>query len=271
LNDIIIFKEKYSKVFRIREFLKPKLKNVILIEGLPGIGSVGKIAVDFMIESLDAKKFMEISSDGFPSSVFVNESNMLDLPKVELFYKKFRKFDIIFVSGDTQPIDERACYGFCNLLLDIFKRYNGKEIITLGGIGLPKIPKISKVYCSGNNKKIMKKYSNKNVEKRIFGTVGPIIGVTGLLIGLAGERNIPATVILAQTFAYPAYLGVSGAKKILNVLNEKLGLRLKMNDLNKGIKDMKKEIELRKKLSIKYKKKKMYPVDVTSDGASYIG
>ena len=30
----------------------PKMKNPILIEGLPGIGNVGKIAIDFMIDEL---------------------------------------------------------------------------------------------------------------------------------------------------------------------------------------------------------------------------
>ena len=29
-----------------------KLKNPILVEGLPGIGNVGKLAVDFMIDDL---------------------------------------------------------------------------------------------------------------------------------------------------------------------------------------------------------------------------
>ena len=34
----------------------PKLNNPLFIEGLPGIGNVGKIAVDFLVEELKAKK-----------------------------------------------------------------------------------------------------------------------------------------------------------------------------------------------------------------------
>ncbi len=33
---------------------KPKLSKVIFIEGLPGIGNVGKVAVDFIIDTLPA-------------------------------------------------------------------------------------------------------------------------------------------------------------------------------------------------------------------------
>ena len=65
----------------------PKLKNPILIEGLPGIGNVGKVTVDFLIDELKAKKLYEITSNTFPHSVFVNEDNLVELPKIEVFYK----------------------------------------------------------------------------------------------------------------------------------------------------------------------------------------
>ena len=48
----------------------PKLNKPILIEGLPGIGNVGKIAVDFLIEELKAKKIYSFFSYKFPHSVF---------------------------------------------------------------------------------------------------------------------------------------------------------------------------------------------------------
>ena len=57
--------------WKIKRLGKVKIKNPILIEGLPGIGNVGKIAVDFIIENLNAKKIFEIYSYSFPS-VFVN-------------------------------------------------------------------------------------------------------------------------------------------------------------------------------------------------------
>ena len=50
----------------------PKLQDPILIEGLPGIGNVGKIAVDFMVGELKAKRLYSFFSYRFPHSVFVN-------------------------------------------------------------------------------------------------------------------------------------------------------------------------------------------------------
>ena len=76
--------------FNIKSLKKINMKNPILIEGLPGIGNVGKVAVDFMIESLSADRIMEIQSNSFPNSVFVNEENLIDLPKIELYHKKIK-------------------------------------------------------------------------------------------------------------------------------------------------------------------------------------
>src|SRR3989344_892278 len=209
--------------FEVKYISKPTLNNPILIEGLPGIGNVGKIAADFIVDSLKAKKFIEITSNNFPHSVFVNEKNLVDMPKIEIYYKKGKQ-DFIFLNGDVQQLNEEACYEFCNLIIEIFEKHKGMEIITLGGIGMSKIPKHPLVYCAANNGKIVKKYKTPNLNAEIFGVVGPIIGVTGLLIGLAGRRKIPAITLLAQTLGHPNYLGIKGTREILKILNAKLDL-----------------------------------------------
>ena len=184
---------------------KPKLKSPILIEGLPGIGNVGKVTVDFLIDELKAKKLYEITSNTFPHSVFVNEDNLVELPKIEVFYKKFdsKKQDLILLGGDVQPVDEVSSYEFSEKVLDIAEQFKGKEIITLGGIGLVEIPKKPKVYCTGNNKKIIQKYKNRMVNNKLYGVVGPIVGVSGLLVGLATRRKMDAISFLAETYGHP--------------------------------------------------------------------
>lgn len=222
---------------------KPKLNNPILIEGLPGIGNVGKVAVDFIIESLKAEKLYDIFSYTFPHSVFVNEDNIIELPKIEIYYKKMKNNDLLLLSGDVQPIDEVSCYEFSDKMLDIFESFKGKEIITLGGIGLHTLPKKVKVFCTGNNKDIIKKYTQKTeLDSSLYGVVGPIVGVSGLLLGLAEKRKIPAISMLAETLGHPMYLGVKGARGILKALNKKLNLKINLKNMDKEITDIEKEM-----------------------------
>ena len=223
---------------------KPKLNKPILIEGLPGIGNVGKVAVDFIIEELKAKKLFEINSYTFPHSVFVNEDNLVELPTIEIFYKKFngKKPDLLLLAGDIQPVDEVSSYEFSDKILDMVSEFDGKEVITLGGIGLSEIPKKPKLYCTANCKSIVKKYKDGIVDDKLYGVVGPIVGVSGLLVGLAKNKKIDAISFLAETYGHPMYLGIKGAREILKLLNKKLGLNVDINKLDKEIKEVESEI-----------------------------
>ncbi|MBS3163324.1 PAC2 family protein [Candidatus Woesearchaeota archaeon] len=214
---------------------KIKSNKTILIEGLPGMGNVGKIAVDFIIDDLKAEKVYDVVSSKFPHCVFVNEDNLVELPTIAVYYKKLKDKNILLIAGDTQPLDETSCYEFCNEVLNLCKKNNCKEIITLGGVGLPREPAKPKVYLTGNNKEIIKRY---NQAKRLNGLVGPIVGVSGLLVGLANNVKIPAINIMAETLGHPNYMGIRGAKEILYVLENKLNLGLNLKRLNREIKDL---------------------------------
>ena len=231
--------------WKIKQFgKKPKLRNPILIEGLPGIGNVGKVTIDFIIDELKAKKIYELFSFTFPHSVFVNEKNLVELPTIEVFYKKMPgKRDLLLLAGDVQPIDEVSCYEFSEKVLDILAGFKGKEIITLGGIGLQAVPKKPKIYCTGNSKKMINDWiKDTAANNKVHGIVGPIVGVSGLLLGLADKRNISAVSFLAETYGHPMYLGIKGAREILKILNSKLNLKINLKDMDKEIKSLEQEM-----------------------------
>lgn len=234
--------EKQKMSYKINPTEKINPKNCVLIEGLPGIGNVGKIAVDFIIDSIKAKKVYEVHSNKFPHAVFVNEKNLIELPSIDIYHKKVKDQDILLLSGDIQPIDETSCHEFCHRLLDLVESLGCKEIVTLGGIGLHKVPKNPKVYCTANESAIIKEYKSKILNNNIHGVVGPIIGVTGLLVGLAKKRNIPSIALLAETFGHQNYIGLKGAKEIVKILKDKFDLKLNINKLDNEIVDIEKEL-----------------------------
>ena len=252
----------------------PRLNSPIMVVGLPGIGNVGKVAIDFMIDEMDAKKIYEVSSYSFPHSVFVNEENLVELPKVELYYKSFggKRQDILFLAGDVQPIDEASAYEFSDMMLEMLHDLKGKEVITLGGIGLGEIPKSPKVYCTGNSKKILAKYKTNLALNNLHGVVGPIIGVSGLMLGLAEKRHIESIAFLAETFGHPMYLGINGAREILKIFNEKFAFKLDLKRLDQEIKDIEQEMGAKGEAAAKMLQR-INPGKMKAKGgeASYIG
>jgi uncharacterized protein len=221
-----------------RTFNKP-----IFIEGLPGLGNVGKIAADILVEDLDAEKVVDIFSYSLPNSVFVNEDNLVDLPKIEVYHKKLNGQDFLFLTGDVQPMDEVSSYKFTESILDLIQQYNCEEIITLGGIGIEDSPEKPKVFCTGNQSALVNEFKKHKVNTKLYGIVGPIIGVSGLLIGLGKQRNIPGASILAETYGHPMYVGLRGAKEILKVLNKQYQFGVSMRGINKEIKAYEAELK----------------------------
>lgn len=236
---------KKMSSWKLKQVGKAKVKNPILVEGLPGVGNVGKIAVDYLIDTIKAEKLYELSSHEIPHCVFVNEENLIELPKISIYGKNINGRTLLFLAGDVQPISESSCFEFCNTILDTFQKGRGKEIITLGGIGLPRIPKNPKVYCTGNSKKVVEKYKSRMVQTEIHGMIGPIVGVSGVLIGLAGRKNIPAITLLAETFGHPNYIGIKGARNILKVLKKHLNLKIELSELDEEINEIEGEIAKR--------------------------
>jgi uncharacterized protein len=269
--------------WELNKVSKQSIKNPTLIEGLPGVGNVGKIAVEYLIDVLKAKKAYEITSSELPHYVFVNEDNILEMPSIDIYSAKIGTKDILLLSGDMQPPTESACHSFCTQILDNFEKTKGKEIITLGGIALREMPEDPEIYFTANSKAILKKYSNKEKPKReLHEFIGPIMGVTGVLPGLAAKRKIPALTMLAETHENPGHVGLEEARKIIKHLNKKLNLKLKNREidshlkLNSIITQKKKEKKLRPHRPTRKQVKKAEPKQEESENnsnsqTSYIG
>ena len=246
---------------------QPQLSNPVVIEGLPGVGNCGKVAVDFLVDASKAVKIGEFHSFQYPHSAFVNEKNIIELPRIELHAAPAR--DALFLVGDVQPINEESCYAFCECALNVFKQMNASLLVTMGGIGLRSPPKKPKIYCCGTGKKATERFLKAaNVERDLYGYVGPIIGVTGVLAGLAGRRGIPAAVLLAETHGHPMHLGVKGARELLRVVNSALGLKLNVKDLEKDIMELEEEL-LKRTREVQAMRKPRGPQ--AAEDTSYIG
>ncbi|MBC8501486.1 MAG: PAC2 family protein [Nanoarchaeota archaeon] len=213
------------------KFTKP-----VFIEGLPGLGNVGKIVADVLVEELKADKIMDVFSYTLPNSVFVNEENLVELPKIELYHKRINGKDFLFLTGDVQPSDEVSSYEFTEKMLDLIQQYKCTEIITLGGIGINEAPENPRVFCTGNEPKFVNEFGKYKVNTKLYGVVGPIIGVSGLLIGLGEKRKIKAASLLAETYGHPMYIGLKGAKEIIKVLNKKYDFNVPLKNLDREIK-----------------------------------
>src|SRR3990172_8268728 len=168
---------------------KPRLKNPILVEGLPGVGHVGKLVAEHMIEELGAKKIMEIYSPHLPPQVIVEEDGTVRLVSNELYaYKSKGKHDILILVGDHQSATNEGHYELCGIFLDIAEEFKVNRIYALGGYGVGQRVEPESVRGAVKNKKLVKELKESGVEFKANELAGGIVGASGLLLGLAELR-----------------------------------------------------------------------------------
>lgn len=224
---------------------KPKLKNPVLVEGLPGIGNVGKVASEYLAEKLKARKFAELYSDHYPYHVFVNSDDTIDLPRNEFYYHKGKGLDMIIITGDIQSMTPDGHYEIVSAMLDLIKNHKVREVFTLGGFGVGSLPKEPKVLGAVTDQSMKKKYSAKKygIGFESGERVGIIIGASGLLLGLGKLRGLKGMCLMGETLSRPMFTDTKAAGAVLGALSRVLGIKIDMKDLDSRSAEMEKAIE----------------------------
>lgn len=218
---------------------KPKLKTPILIEGLPGIGNVGKLAVEHLIEVMRAKKFAELYSKDFPPQVFINPDGTIKLVNNEFFYWKAKRRsqrDIVFLTGDYQGLSSQGQYELAETILDVVQSLGVKQMFTLGGYGLGREIKEPKVLFATTDKSLVKEMKQYGAVFKKNEPGGGIIGASGLLLGLGKLRGMTGTCFMGET---PGYLvDPKSAKAVLRVLTKAVKLEVDLSRLEEKAREI---------------------------------
>jgi len=237
-------KETFTK-----ETTKIEPKNAVLIEGLPGMGMVGRIATRYLIKELGAKRFAELYSPHFPYYVLVNKKGNVRLLRGEFYFwnNQNGENDLIILTGDSQAQTIEGQYEVTKSILNFAHRLGVKKIVTLGGYrqeveGNPKVIAVS------TSQELLKEALES---KAIASPTGnPIVGTAGLLLGLAKFTKIDALCLLGETRGYLP--DPKAAKSVIEILQRILNFHVDFNGLDKEIEKSKeivarmKEIEKRR-------------------------
>lgn len=240
---------------------RPKLKDPLVIEGLPGMGNVGKVSAEYLAETLDATLFAELYSDNYPYHVFVNEDDTVDLPKNSFYYWKAKRKgqrDLIIITGDVQSMNPQGHYEVVNEMLDFVDKFGAREVVTIGGFAVPRIPEKPKVIGAVTDLKMKKKYSKMGILFESGSRVGIIIGASGLLLGLAKIRGMSGICLIGETIGRSMFTDTRASKAVLDVLAKVVGMKIDMTDIEKQSKELEKAMvkadEIEKTVMEKMKK-----------------
>lgn len=94
---------------RVVEHRAVELDEPVLVEGLPGVGLVGKIAADHLVDEFDMRYVASVQCEGLPEVAVYEEGNRSIRPPVRLYADKQR--DLLALQSDV-PVSPSAAEEF---------------------------------------------------------------------------------------------------------------------------------------------------------------
>ena len=225
----------FTEIIKIEDI---QLKDAILLEGLPGVGNVGKLAATHLIEELNAKKCMEIYSSHFPPQVLIDDDGIVTLVNNELYYYKGsgKTRDLLFLVGEYQGMDSSGQYDLCTQLVDLVKDIGVTTIYTLGGYGLGKLVPEQRVLGAATSEEIVASFKSAGVEFMEGEPGSGIVGASGLLLGLGKLQGIQGGCLMGETSGY--MVDPKSASVVIKSLQKLLNIKIDLSELEQRAKQV---------------------------------
>ena len=169
-----------------------ELESPTLVEGLPGVGLVGKIATDHLVETLDMTRYASVSCEGLPKLGVYAAGERDVRPPVRLYADE--ESNLLALQSDV-PVSPQAAPEFA----DCITGWLAAEDVT-------------PIYCSGYASE------ERSTPPDLFGVAtggagdrlddleiatpdehGAISGPTGALVAAASERDLPGYGIVVES------------------------------------------------------------------------
>lgn len=178
---------------KIEDFVKVKAeklecKNPTIICGFPGMGLVGNIVAQFLMDQFKMTTCGYVESRLFPPIAIIY-SGLVKNP-VRIYENAQREIVIVF---SDIPIDPLISGEVGRSIINWAKKVNPREVIAIAGLATTSEER--RVFAAGATAEDLKKVDGKAI---VF-EVGTISGVPGVVLNECQNNHIPAVCLLGET------------------------------------------------------------------------
>lgn len=167
--------------------LTQKPKSPIIIEGFPGLGFVGTIAVEFLIEHLNAKLIGKIESREMTPIAAIHKEQVVE--PLGVFYSSKYNIVLVHALGNISGLE----WELAEKVQELANALKAKEILSLEGVSSPGL-------SLRNN---LNTYFYSKKENKKMGKLGVSLLKEGVVMGVSGalllKNKTPVTCIFSET------------------------------------------------------------------------
>jgi proteasome assembly chaperone (PAC2) family protein len=230
----------------------------IVIQGLPGMGLIGKIAANFLIEEFEGEEIARIYSSFFPPVVQIdNEQGIGRLARMEMYAITKTTPNLIILTGDAQPHDI-GIIQVLNEVLDYVIKQNAGTVVCLGGLrALDEGPEVAGFAYDEETMKWLEKHEIVPLKG------GEITGAVGVFSALAAERGLRSVGLLGK-------LTLVGTDPLASKnLLKRLGMLFSLKFTYEGLEEIIQEAIAKNELLHKTEEEELAAATEKNSGPSY--
>jgi len=223
----------------IRTLEKVEFREPILVEGLPGVGNVGKLAADYLRDQLPTKPLATIYSKFFPPQVYVGEDGVIRLVSNDLSYWKAPTsvgHDVLVLGVDYQGISPEGQYEITERVLEYCHGLGVQEVFTLAGFAQGRSVDEPRVLGAATNLERVEQLTKAGVVFSRNDPGGGLIGASGLFLGLGRLFGMEGACLMGETSGY--FVDPRSAEAVLKVLGRVLHLEVDFTALEAKAKEI---------------------------------
>ncbi|WP_138006956.1 proteasome assembly chaperone family protein [Halalkalirubrum salinum] len=216
----------------------PELAEPVLIEGLPGVGHVGKLAAEHLLEELDSELVARLYADEFPPQVDIDDEGIASLTcaSFHAVYTDGDGPDLLVLTGDHQASTNDGHYRLTDAILDVAEEFGSQRAFALGGVPTGELVEEYTVLGAVTAAEQKAALEDAGVEFRPDEPAGGIVGVSGLILGLGGRRGFDSVCLMGETSGY--LVDPKSAQAVLEVLQEILDFEVDFGSLEDRAEEM---------------------------------
>ncbi|VTT88067.1 COG2047: Uncharacterized protein (ATP-grasp superfamily) [Halorubrum sp. DM2] len=220
----------------IDEVATPELDDPVLIEGLPGVGHVGKLAAEHLLEEFDGELVRRVYATEFPPQVSVDDEGVAELTCAEFHAVETDGADLLVLTGDHQAGSNAGHYRLTSTFLDIAEEFGSERAFALGGVPTGELVEEYTVLGAVSDAALVDDLEDAGVEFRADEPAGGIVGVSGLVLGLGGRRGFDAACLMGETSGY--LVDPKSARAVLETLEAVLDFSVDYESLEDRAEEM---------------------------------
>ena len=178
---------------------QPKTSGARLLVAMPGVGDVGKLAIDAVNYELDAEPVARIIHPSLPPLAKLDENGLLSPPHILLSRLEIDGHEIFTLTGDAQPMTPEGQHDLAGEILDLFK---GGEVLVLAGMAAPAERK--EVFSITSSSAYRIELEANGVDVRRDEPKAGVIGMAALVTALGPVKGVKTSCTIATTLGNSA-------------------------------------------------------------------